>query len=132
MPRMIGQGLSRREREILDLLHELGPSSVNDVMDRLPDPPTYSAVRSVLRIMEEKGHVRHHEDGRKYLYSPTEAPQTAALAAMRQVLATFFGGSVGLAVKTMLSDREARISDQELAQLESLIEEKRREEEESQ
>ncbi|MCW3059273.1 MAG: transcriptional repressor, CopY family [Capsulimonas sp.] len=128
MPKMIGQGLSRREREILNALYERNPMSVSEVRAALPEPPTYSAVRSLLRILEDKGHVRHTEDGKRFLYLPTTAPQTAARAALRQVVQTFFSGSLESAVKTFLSDGDTDISDAELDRLSQLIAKARSEE----
>jgi len=125
MPRMIGKGLSRREREILDILHANGQATASEVHESLPDAPTYSAVRSTLRILEEKGHIRHQEDGKRYVYVPTEPRQHAGESALRQVMQTFFGGSLESAVRTFLSDRETSISDEELERLRTLIEQKR-------
>lgn len=121
MPRMIGGGLSRREREILEILHRLGRAGVNEVLEALPDPPSYSSVRSILRIMEEKGYVTHVEEGKRFLFSPAETLQSAAKTALRGVLQTFFGGSLEAAVKTFLTDREANLSPDELARLAEMI-----------
>jgi len=128
MPKMIGSGLSRREREILEILHRLGHATVAEVLELLPDPPSYSAVRSILRILEEKGHVRHREEGKRYLYSPVEAPQSAARSALHQVVRNFFGGSLEQAVKAFLADRDTEISAEELGRLATMIEEARSEE----
>lgn len=121
MPRMIGGGLSRREREILEILHRLGRAGVNEVLEGLADPPSYSAVRSILRIMEEKGYVTHVEEGKRFLFSPAETSQSAAKTALRGVLQNFFGGSLEAAVKTFLTDREANLSADELARLAEMI-----------
>src|SRR5450432_3958328 len=128
MPRMIGSGLSRREREILDILHRLGRATVAEVLELLPDPPSYSAVRSILRVLEEKGHARHREEGKRYLYSPVEAPQSAARSALQQVVRNFFGGSLEQAVKAFLADRETDVSAEELERLAAMIEQARQEE----
>jgi BlaI family penicillinase repressor len=127
MPRMIGDGLSRREREILEVLHRLGRAGVGEVLEALPNPPSYSSVRSILRIMEEKGHVTHIEEGKRFLFSPTEASQSAAKSALKGVLKTFFGGSLEAAVKTFLTDREADLSAEELASLAAMIDQARNE-----
>jgi len=127
MPRMIGDGLSRREREILEILHRLGRAAVGEVLEAMPDPPSYSSVRSILRIMEEKGHVTHIEEGKRFLFSPTEASQSAAKSALKGVLKNFFGGSLEAAVKTFLTDREADLSAEELARLAAMIDEARNE-----
>jgi len=127
MPRMIGSGLSRREREILEILHRLGHATAAEVLEHLQEPPSYSAVRSILRILCEKGHARHSEDGKRYLYSPVEAPQSAARNALQNVVSTFFGGSLEQAVKAFLTDKDAEISDEELARLSEMIERARQE-----
>lgn len=128
MPKMIGSGLSRREREILEILYRLGNATVTEVQQGLQDPPSYSAVRSILGIMETKGYVRHREQGKRFLYSPMEAPQSAAKAALNQVVHTFFGGSLSQAVKAFLSEEDAEISQEELAHLAEMIEQARQEE----
>jgi predicted transcriptional regulator len=128
MPRMIGDGLSRREREMMEILHRLGRAAVGEVREALPDPPSYSSVRSILRILEEKGHVKHIEEGKRFLFSPTEASQSAAKSALRGVLKTFFGGSLEAAVKTFLTDQEADLSADELARLADMISQARDEE----
>ena len=128
MPRMNGSGLSRREREILDILHRKGAATVAQVLEDLPDPPSYSAVRSILRILGEKGHVRYREEGKRYLYSPVEAPQSAARSAFQQVLSNFFGGSLEHAVKAFLTDGDSEVSPEELDRLSAMIEQVRNEE----
>ncbi len=127
MPRKIGSGLSMREREIVDILHRVGKASVAEVQELLPDPPSYSSVRSILRILEQKGHVRHIEDGKRYLYAPLESRPTAARAALQQVVRNFFGGSLEQAVTAFLADSEAEISRDELGRLADLIERAREE-----
>jgi BlaI family transcriptional regulator, penicillinase repressor len=123
MPRMIGKGLSRREREILEVLYRQGQATAAEVQAALPDPPTYSAVRSILRILVEKGYARHEEQGKRYLYLPTQPHQSAARSALRQVLQTFFGGSLESAVRTFLTDETSKVDEEELARLAELIEE---------
>lgn len=121
MPRMLGQGLSRREREIMEILHRQGKIAASDVQAALPDAPSYSAVRSLLRILEEKGHVRHEEDGKRYLYAPVQSRGSAARVALRNVVQTFFGGSLEDAVQTFLSDADANLSEEELEGMARLI-----------
>ena len=128
MPRMIGDGLSRREREIMEILHRLGRAGVGEVLEALQDPPSYSSVRSILRILEGKGHVTHIEEGKRFLFSPTEASHSAAKFALRSVLKTFFGGSLEAAVNTFLTDRESDLSAEELARLAAMIAQARNEE----
>ena len=94
MPRKIGSGLSMREREMLDILHRLRKATAAEVQEALADPPSYSAVRSILRIMEQKGHVAHCEEGKRYVYTAVEPRQSAARAAIQQVVRNFFGGSL--------------------------------------
>jgi predicted transcriptional regulator len=126
---MIGTGLSRREREILDILHREGRASVAQIQAALPDAPSYSAVRSLLAVLLDKGHVRHERQGKRYLYRPVEPRQQAATAALQQVLGTFFGGSLANAARTFLDEAESDVSDEELARLAELVEETRRREE---
>lgn len=130
MPKMIGTGLSRREREILEILHRLGRAAVTEVQEFLPNPPSYSAVRSILRIMEEKNLISHVEEGKRYLYMPVEAPESAAKSALGQVVRNFFGGSLSNAVQAFLNDGDADLSQDELTRLSEMIECARREEQE--
>ena len=120
-------GLSRRERQIMDALYTLGEATVGEVMDRMPDPPSYSAVRATLRVLEEKGHARHKQDGPRYLYLPTVSRDKAQSNALKHVVGTFFGGSVEQAVMALLSMPETKMSED---QLEKLAEQVRRAEEE--
>ena len=128
MPRMIGSGLSRREREIMEILHRVGKATATEVMETLPDAPSHSAVRSILRVLEEKGHIRHEEDGKRFLYLPTEPRNTAARSALRNVVQNFFGGSLESAVKTFLSDADMALSEEELARMADVIEQARKSE----
>ena len=113
--------LSRRERQIMDILFERGAATAAEVMAALSDSPSNSAVRSLLRILEEKGHVRHVKKGMRYLYRPVQPHQSAAHSVLKQVLHTFFGGSVEKAVTTLLSAPDSRLSDAELDRLAELI-----------
>jgi predicted transcriptional regulator len=119
---MIGSGLSRREREIVEILHRLGRATAAEVHESMADAPSYSAVRSILRILEEKAHVQHIEDGKRYVYVPVEPRQAAARSALDQVVRTFFGGSLEGAVRTFLSSEDANVTDDELERLSTLIE----------
>ena len=110
-------GLSRRERQIMDALYKLGEATVGEVMDLLPDPPSYSAVRATLRVLEEKGHVNHKQDGPRYLYVPTVPHDKAQSTALQHLVGTFFGGSVEQAVMALLSLPETKMSDTDLAKL---------------
>lgn len=113
--------LSRRERQLMDILFARGSASVADVCAALPDPPSYSAVRALLRILEEKGHLSHREEGKQYIYFPTQERPVAAQSALKRVVQTFFGGSVERAVTALLTEEETELSDDELARLSELI-----------
>jgi predicted transcriptional regulator len=123
--------LSRRERQILDLLHRLGRATAAEVQEALPDPPSYSAVRTHLRILEEKGHVRHEQDGPRYVFRPTASLQSARKRALAHLLSTFFGGSVEEAVAALIGTKEGKLSAAEVTRLRKLIDESKRERGES-
>ena len=118
--------LSRRERQIVDILYAQGRATAAEVQSLLPDPPSYSAVRAMLRILEEKGHVRHEQDGPRYIYLPTVARENAKRSAMRHMLQTFFDGSTAQAISALLDDSSAKLSDAELDRLARMIEDARR------
>src|SRR5215210_2264439 len=113
--------LSRRERQIVDILYAQGRSTAAEVQAALPDPPSYSAVRAMLRILEDKGHVRHEQDGPRYVYLPTVARDRAKKTALRHVLQTFFNGSAEQALSALLDESDTRLSDQELDRLAKVI-----------
>ena len=113
--------LSRRERQIVDILYTQGRATAAEVQQALPDPPSYSAVRAMLRILEDKGHVRHEQDGPRYVYLPTVARDNAKKSAMRHMLQTFFEGSAEQAISALLDDQSARLSEAELDRLARLI-----------
>jgi predicted transcriptional regulator len=115
-------GLSRRERQIVDILHRLGKATAQEVHEALPDAPTYSAVRATLRILEEKGHAVHEIDGKRYVYVPAVPRQVAAESALDQVVRTFFAGSLEGVVRTFLSGKETQVSEEELNRISQLIE----------
>ncbi len=114
--------LSRRERQIMDIVYEKGRAAAADVQAALPDPPSYSSVRTLLGILETKGHLKHIKDGPRYVYLPTRPRANAAKTALRQVMQTFFGGSVEQTVATLLSVSETPLSAEESARLSALIE----------
>jgi BlaI family transcriptional regulator, penicillinase repressor len=122
MPRRRIRDLSRRERQILDILYQRGSATAADVQHQLPDPPCYSAVRALLRILEDKGHVRHEQDGPRYVYVPTVPRDNAQRSALRHMLHTFFNGSAEQAISTLLDDASSRLSRAELDRLARLIE----------
>ena len=115
------EALTRRERQVMDILFRRGEATVADVMDALPDPPTYSAVRSVLRILAEKGLVTHKEDGPRYVYLPAANPERAREDALKHVIHTFFEGSTEQAVTALLRISDAELDDEEIARLRERI-----------
>ncbi len=117
--------LSRRERQIMDVVYERGEATVAEVLGGLPDPPSYSAVRALLRILEQKGHLQHRKDGPRYVYLATLPHEEARESAMRRVLRTFFGGSTSRAVAALL-DMEDNLSQEELHRLANLVDEARK------
>jgi predicted transcriptional regulator len=118
--------LSRRERQIVDILYSRGRSTAAEVQTALPDPPSYSAVRAMLRILAEKGHVRHEQDGPRYVYLPTVARDNAKRSAMRHMLRTFFDGSAEQAISALLDDASTNLSEAELDRLARMINQARR------
>ena len=118
----LGTRLSRRERQIMEILFRKGQASSGEVLEAMPDAPGYSAVRTHLRILEEKGHVTHTTSGTKYVFEPVTPAKKAAHSALSQVIETFFGGSVEKVVATLVSDSETKLSSQQLERLAELIE----------
>ena len=119
--------LSRRERQIMEILYASGEATAAEVLERLPDPPGYSAVRAMLRILENKGHVRHVSEGTRYVYRPTVSRDRARVGAMKTLVTTFFGGSTEKAMAALLDLGKTDLSEEELSRLSSLIEEARKE-----
>lgn len=119
--------LSRRERQIMDVIYARGQASAAEVLEHLPDPPSYSAVRAMLRLLEEKGFVRHEQDGPRYLFKPTIARTRAQKSALKQLLQTFFAGSTEQAVAALLDLSRSKLSAEELDRLAQLIEEAKQE-----
>ena len=113
--------LSRREREIMDALYALGRATAADVRKRIPKPPSYSAVRALLRILEEKGHVRHEEDGPRYVYLPVVTAKKAQKTAVAHLVSTFFQGSAGRAVAALIENSDMKLGDAEIDRIERLI-----------
>jgi BlaI family penicillinase repressor len=121
------RNLSRRERQIMDILYARGRATGAEIHEALPDAPTYSAVRAKLRVLEEKGHIRHEEEALRYVYAPTMPRDTARRSALRHVVSTFFEGSVEQAVAALLDLSAARLDDRELDRITHLIEEAKKE-----
>lgn len=113
--------LGRRERQIVEVLYRLGNATVAEVLANLPDPPSYSAVRAMLGLLEEKGFVRHKRDGMRYIYSPAIAPAKARQSALRQLVSTFFEGSPLAAAAALLEMSDQKISPEERERLLALI-----------
>ena len=114
--------LSRRERQIMDVLYRLGKATAGQVLAALPHQPNYSTVRAQLRILEEKGHVRHEEQGLRYIYWPTLPREKARQSALRHLVETFFEGSTEKVVAALLGGQSSRLTSQELERLSGLIE----------
>lgn len=114
--------LSRRERQIMDVVYARGEVTVTDVLEGMPDPPSYSAVRAMLRKLEEKGHLTHDVLGPRYVYRPTLPREDAQESALERVLDTFFEGSPSRAVQAILDSSAAELTDTELDELAQLIE----------
>jgi predicted transcriptional regulator len=119
--------LSRRERQILDILYARGRATAAEILESLPDPPSYSTTRALLRVLEQKGHVRHEEDGPRYVFLPRVSRQRASVAALRHVLNTFFDGSAVAAATALVDGSASKLSTEELDRLEALIEKARKE-----
>ena len=119
--------LSRRERQIMDAVFALGEATVNKVVETIPDPPTPMAVRRLMHILVEKGHLRRRENGREVMYLPREAKAKAGRSAFQRVLETFFGGSLEEALAAHLLSRKDSVSDEERERLIALIEHARTE-----
>ena len=117
--------LSRRERQIMDILFREGEIAAHDVMDNLPDPPSYSAVRALLRILVDKGHVTFRKEGNRYMYSPTQPKDQAKKSAVSHLIRTFFDGSVENAMAALIGMTAGDVDEEELDRLEDLIEQAR-------
>jgi len=119
--------LSRRERQILDIIYSRGRATAAEIQEALPDAPGYSAIRALLRILEQKGHVRHEVDGPRYVFLPKVSRQKARVTALRHMLKTFFDGSAAEAAAALVDGSAAKMSAKELDELEALIERARKE-----
>jgi predicted transcriptional regulator len=121
-------GLSRRERQIMDILYQRGKASASDVREAMEDAPGYSAVRAMLRVLEEKGHVKHQAEGLKYVYVPVVAREKAKRSAVKHLLDTFFAGSPEQIVAALLDVSATRLTREELDRMSEMIEKAKREE----
>jgi predicted transcriptional regulator len=115
------QSLARRERQILELIYELGEVSVGDVLAKLPDPPSYSSVRTIIRLLEAKGFLKHRREGTKYIYRPVQSRDVVRRSAVAHLFKTFFRGSPSDAVAAILDVSSDDLTDSELARLKQLV-----------
>jgi BlaI family penicillinase repressor len=123
----LDQQLSRRERQIMQVIYRKGRATANEVLERLPDAPSYSAVRALLKILETKGHLRHVVRGTHFVFLPTLTPERARRSAMENLLDTFFDGSAGKAAAAFLDVSRSGLSEQELDRISRLIQHAREE-----
>lgn len=124
---MTNTTLTRREREIMDIVYRLGRATAQDVLDNLAEPPSYSSVRALLRLLEERGHVRHLQEGTRYVYLPAVSKRDARKKALQHVVATFFGGSVEEAMLALVDTSRSKLSSAELDRLAAIVEQARKE-----
>jgi predicted transcriptional regulator len=115
------QHLSRRERQIMDIIYTRGEGSAAEVNADLPDNPSYSTVRTLLRILEEKGHLKHREDGQRFVYAPTRTRAAESKSALKRVVKTFFEGSLADAVAALVDTADGKLSAEELKRIEAII-----------
>ena len=120
-------GLSRRERQIMDILYQRGKASAMEVLEAMADPPSYSAVRAMLRVLEEKGHVKHQAEGMRYVYVPTVSRERAKRSAVKHLMDTFFHESPEQVVAALLDVSASRLTRDELERMAALIEKARKE-----
>lgn len=123
----IEHNLSRRERQIMDVLHAKESATAADIRAALPDPPGYSAVRALLRILEDKGHIKHRQEGARYVYLPRASRETASRSALKRLVTTFFEGSVTQAMAALLESPDTRLSEAEVNKLEQMIKQAKKE-----
>jgi BlaI family transcriptional regulator, penicillinase repressor len=127
MARKAPLDLSRRERQIMDIVYRTGRATAAEVMEQLTDAPSYSAVRALLRILVDKGHLRHEQDGPRYVYLPTVPREQVRDSALTQVVETFFEGSAAQAMAALLDTSAASLSETELNRLARLIDRAKKE-----
>ena len=119
--------LSRRERQIMDIVYRLGEATAQEVLENLPDPPSYSAVRAMLRVLEEKGQLLHEQPGPRYVFHATVPVESARRSALRRLLQTFFDNSLEEAVATLLDVESSNVTEEELERLAKMIDHARKE-----
>jgi len=121
------KNLSRRERQIMDIIYQFGQATAAEVLENLPDPPSYSAVRAMLKILEDKGHLRHKQQGPRYVFLPKVSREKAKRSAVQHLLQTFFDGSAASAVATLLDVSRSDLSNADLDRLNRLISQAKKE-----
>ena len=127
MPKSSHHQLARRERQIMEIVYRLGRASAAEVREAMSDPPSYSAVRAHLRILEERGHLTHARERARYVFCPTVAPDRARRSALKQVVQTFFDGSAEDAVAALLDMSQSKLTPEDLDRLSGLIDQARKE-----
>lgn len=127
MPQDAQGKLSRRERQIMDVIYRLGRATVSEVTAQIADPPSYSAVRAMMGILETKGHLRHEQDGARYVYLPTVGREKARRSALNALIRTFFDGSTRQTIAALLELPDANLTERELAAVAELIEKAKKE-----
>lgn len=121
MPSARPAALTKRERQIMDALYRLGRATAADIMEAIPGAPGYSTIRTQLRVLETKGHVRHEEVGLRYVYAPTVPRHAARRSALKHLVETFFDGSTAKAVAALLGGEGSRVTDEDLARIDELL-----------
>jgi predicted transcriptional regulator len=113
--------LTKRERQIMDVIYRLGRATASEILDQVPGAPSYSTIRTQLRVLEEKGHLRHEEEGLRYVYSPTLPRHAARRSALKHLVDTFFEGSNAKLMAALLGGDAAKVSDDDLARIAELV-----------
>jgi predicted transcriptional regulator len=126
MPKSVPHTLTRRERQIMDILYKKGRATAGEVLEELPGSPTYSTVRAQLRVLEEKGHVQHEEVGLRYVYEPKVPRNAVKHSALRHIVDTFFEGSTHKVVAALLGGESSNVSDEELDRITDLVDKARK------
>ncbi len=119
--------LSKRERQIMDIVYRLGRATANEIMENLSDPPTHHAIRALIRILESKGHLKHKKNGVQHVYFPTRAKATIRRSALKNLVETFYGGSIEETISALISDADTQLSEDELERLSCLIQQEKEE-----
>ena len=121
MPLFTDDPLSRRERQVMNIIYAKGRATATEIHAALPDPPTFSATRAIIRTLEEKGHIRHEEDGQRYVYLPVVPRRVVSKSALKHVVNTFFDGSIEKVVAALLGPDGSKLSDEELDRIAGIV-----------